>query len=146
MKRSVLHSSAELISRSFDDNSTAVRFVVGIDGLAALTFEVGLLLFGLSDRLSIRLVDGASLSLRVGADDRGEMDEVGRHTSVALSRRQVELALEFLLRYQRDGYAEVRHLDIELGIDSSTTLVLEARDFLAPMSGAEARRLLELDE
>ena len=70
----------------------------------------------------------------------------GKVMYLELIRRDLEFVMGFLLDYERDGFAPVDHIDVELSdptIKSNTsTLIILAKDFGKPLSAQELNKLL----
>ena len=68
----------------------------------------------------------------------------GHGLALELSTNHVELCLAFLLRYVRDGFGEVDHLDLEGTSkgEQAVTVILRVPSARAPMSPEEAHRLM----
>jgi hypothetical protein len=64
--------------------------------------------------------------------------------AVSLSAVQIEFVCTFLLKYHRDGEAEVDHIDVEVDSDEGrvVALVIKAENAKTAIGGGEARRLL----
>lgn len=135
-----------LSARFFDNGSSAVRVSVGLASVPRFVLEVSLLHFGLVERLTIRAGARTKLEVRSSSIEWGEIEMGDGHWAVALSHRQLEVWLVYLLKFQRDSRAEVEHLDIELGEDGMGMLVLQADEFAPSVEPEEARKLLGLDD
>ena len=144
MRRSILLVSSPYSVRGYEGGSRAVLWEIELEALDELILELSLVYFELSDRLTVRFSARAELVLSCEFDDAGQMKIDEEIAAVSLPRPQLEYMLAYLLRFRRDGYAAVQHLDV--AINDASTLVLQARNFTAPMDESEARRVLERDE
>lgn len=146
MKRSIVVDGQSLSTSSYGDGSLSVRLSVSAASVAQLVVEVSLLYFGLVEQLTIRTGDQITLKVRTSKQRWGEAKRRQDQWTIALSPLQLEPWLVYLLRFSRDGRAEVRHLDIELGEEGKVTFVVEADEFRPHLDAAEARKLLGLDD
>ncbi|MCA3006187.1 MAG: hypothetical protein LW650_12055 [Planctomycetaceae bacterium] len=127
---------------------------VGCDPPALLELCVGLCLLKerlistlvLEDRggrvkAAIQVADGA----RRGGGARATGEGEGRR--IVLSQTALEYVMSFVLKYARDGMAEVDHVDLDVDADDpgeAFTLTLSATRSTPPVSAEEARRRLGL--
>jgi hypothetical protein len=126
--------------------SSALALLIGRSALGRFLIELCLLREGLTERL---VLTDRNRRLSVAA---GAVSKLGRFKSseddfaVSLSAVQLELVCTFLLKYYRDGEAEVDHIDVELDSDEGcgVALVIKAENAKKPIGGSEAKRLLGL--
>jgi hypothetical protein len=114
--------------------------------LRDLIVELSLMYFGLAERLTIRAADGPKIQLTPSDREFGEVTTTSALVAVGLSQQQLESCLAYLLRYERDGAADVQHLDVEVGDEARFTLVFVGSDITEPMSADEANRALGIEE
>lgn len=129
---------------SHSDGTRSAKLVVEATALQSLIVELLLILRGLADVLRLA-TDGVEFLIRQSPRDFGEGSISGQHVDVAMSARQLDAVIEFLLVYFRDGMASVPHLDVEVDATDragAITFVVEAMLAVPPISGDDARRLL----
>lgn len=136
MRRSILLASAPYSVRGFQDGSRAVHWEIELEILDELILELSLVYFELANRLTVRFSAPLKLVLSCESDNAGQMRIDEEVAAVSVPRPQLEYLLAYLLRFRRDGYAAVQHLDV--AINDVSTLVLQARNFTAPMDESEA--------
>jgi hypothetical protein len=126
------------------DGSSALALIIGRSVLDRFLLELCLLREGLAERLV--LTDrNKRLSVAAGAVSKfGKFKSSEDDFAVCLSAVQLELVCTFLLKYHRDGEAEVDHIDVELDSDEGrvVALVIKAENAKKPIGGSEGRRLL----
>ncbi|QDU75860.1 hypothetical protein Pan97_29020 [Bremerella volcania] len=100
----------------------------------------GLTLGGDRFQVALRFNESTALS--------SSLLENPRRCIITLNTIDLEAIVAFLLRYLRDGLAEVSHLDIDLQQQEAdqVDLVIYAADSQSPMGAEEAKRLLDADD
>ncbi len=88
------------------------------------------------------------LKMRNEDDQRSQMTVLQETATVDLPATALKYLLYFVLRYYRDGVAEVDHVDLEtVGLDTrqvSGYMVVKVDDFAAAVSPEEAARRLSM--
>jgi hypothetical protein len=137
-----LELSTSIRHHSFGAGTYATTVIIGRAALDQILVELFLLREGLIDRLVITH-KGTKLSVSSADTSKfGTYLQMAGGPTVSLTSVELEFISSFLLKYYRDGVAEVDHIDVDLG---SGTLIVKAEDSKAPMSGVEAKRLLGLE-
>jgi hypothetical protein len=147
MSDRVVHRGVAVEYVVFDDRTAGLSVTVHREGLEAVLLELSLLRFELSPGLALSTV-GHVCRLVLDESEFGDYRREGSLHRVGLHRRQIEAIMVYLLTYYRDGVAAVRHVDVDVGTETSeasaplmlTILVDEAQ---ALMSAEEARRAIE---
>lgn len=126
------------------DGVVSARVVVSVSVLPVLIVELVLLIRGLVDSLRLNSDTGNGCVLTESPYDFGQASIEQGTVHAALSSRQIETLLQFLLVYYRDGAAAVPHVDIEVGVPGAQRLDLVVCESasVAPIPGEEVRRLL----
>lgn len=108
--------------------------------LAALNdWCIGLQLLSakLIDAMAIRAASETQLRIGIGATSSFEASSP-KKIHIELTADAVEYVMMFFLKYFRDGYAEVDHIDIE--VPSGDYITFSVDDYAAPLSAEELRR------
>ena len=126
------------------DGSSALALLIGRSALDRFLLELCLLREGLTERL---VLTDRNRKLSVAAERAskfGKFKSSEDGLAVSLSAVQIEFVCTFLLKYHRDGEAEVDHIDVELDSDEGrvVALVIKAENAKTAIGGGEARRLL----
>ena len=143
--------------RTLDGNETArlpahddgtVDVVVQVDRLSvgAFALEVSLLLRSMSDELLFPCEGDVVIVSLCKDQGLSTMAQGASQFEVRLLPRDLEFMESYLLKYYRDGRAEVDHIDIDLyapysGVEVGT-LILRAGDSAPGMTAEEAMRIL----
>lgn len=138
---------AELTIRRYDDGTSSADIRVDSQLLPSFLLELFLLRESLIDDLVCHNDNGQALSLRASQESGfSQGTYASSEASLTLSSRDLEFISSFLLKYYRDGVAEVTHIDISIHRPGSSSeegvLIIEAADWRAGMTGDEARRIL----
>lgn len=145
MKRHI-HLRRCFATRRFSAETWAIQLPIAAADVVMLACEISLLLHGRSDQLSILVDRGKKLVLSVHDAESTVTGADGSPSAVRLSRNDTEVVLCYLLDWYRDGFAETKHIDIDLIGDKSMgqdcTLVLEAENPRPPIPGEEAERII----
>jgi hypothetical protein len=107
-----------------------------------LAKELVCLLPDRSSRFSVQIGVFDSLSQRAKLLELGDMS-----VKIAISSQELDYWLAFFLRYFRDGFAEVDHIDVEMDeseVAEKVMLTLKVDEAVSPVSEDEARKRLRL--
>lgn len=131
----------------YEDGTRGTIFKVDGHLLSAVLIELFLLRESLVERVVLVGEPGTTVSLTAKQGSATSTGSYGRASAeLFLSLRDLELLNSFLLKYYRDGVAEVGHIDIGLFRPGSNieegTLVVQAAEAKPGMSSDEARRIL----
>lgn len=144
MRRSVEYGRNFKVEK-YDDGSWSLQLEVSLESAGQLLFELQLLDFGLSERLSLRAADSAKLAFSRGPGDPGELVADEDLYRCSLSERDIGVISKHLLLYLRDGATPVPFLDVELR--DRATLVIASGSVARPGSSSKAEmRAHSLDD
>lgn len=113
--------------------------------------QLCLLETGLQDSVKISSLDKKfSIDIRVdknvSTNDRGFVRLNDKLINLSVAPNELEMWKYFFLKYYRDGFAEVDHIDSEFILDkaSEISFVLKVFEFQPPLSSEEAKKILGL--
>lgn len=86
--------------------------------------------------------DGQSLELYRGEISTVQSGRKHRQHAVSLNPQALSYVLAFFIRYYRDGYATVDHIDIEDEKRVGDYITFRVKEYTPPLSAEEARRRL----
>lgn len=78
---------------------------------------------------------------------RGRVKWQLNEAEVQVSQTELEMWLDFFLKYYRDGIADVDHIDVDIPVQEDAKglfITFSVTDFMPPVSSEEARRRLGL--
>lgn len=127
------------------DDPTSVVLDLGTTSPGDVALALSLLAEGLVERLRLRDVSARSMGQLVRSTNPRDVrlrHPSGQVLELTLGQVELERWRTFFLKYHRDGFAEVDHLDLEaLGEDGSwRDVTLKVAAFSPRTTGHEARR------
>ena len=141
-----------ILVESFDSNSWSLVIEVTPQDIMPLFMDIQLLEFEQVDSLTISPVEvGNSVMLRLAENgDKSTIDQSNGKYQVQLTHRDIGTISSYLLKYYRDSYAPVDHLDIEISYkikpDNDVTLMIKASNVAEPLSEEAVRRALGIQK
>lgn len=129
------------------------QLVITIDlkdvSIAEWCLNLCLLKFELVDTL-VFLLGKRKLKIEVGAIAESRSANVSlapNEVHIRVSPTELDCWLDFFLKYYRDGFAQVRHIDVEALLigdhPEDIYVTFTVKDFAPPISAEEARRILD---
>lgn len=135
--------------KKYQDGTRGIVIRVDACVLNSLLVEVCLLCEFLVERLVCIGEHGTTISLAIASNSTPRACVFGASAEaieIELLPRDLDLIRSFLLKYYRDGIAEVSHIDIGLYERNTNCeegmLTIQAADVRPALSGDEARRIL----
>jgi hypothetical protein len=131
----------------FNDGWQAATIEVDKANLDSILLELSLIREDLVERVVFLGQAGTSISAQLKNDSDWSSGSFTKEKAVLnLCLREVDFTLSFLLKYYRDGVADVDHIDVAIFDRNSDaeigTLTIHVADARPPISGEEAMRIL----
>jgi hypothetical protein len=112
--------------------------------LPDLSLALQLLLDNLVVAVVFRRLDSSEpIEFRVATENQSHIEGGNGRLAVYLAASDLDFVRHFFLRYYRDGFADVDHIDIQNSDGGYTTFYAEQS--VPPVSAEEAKRLLGME-
>lgn len=118
---------------SYPDGLKSIVLYVSDETRSLVLLELSLLSFGLSD---VWIIEGTS-RIALSATSAPSGTQNGSSWEVGLTHTSLEALLAYLLKWARDGLAEVDHIDVEIR-GTPLTLTIRGGPYRPPLSEAAA--------
>lgn len=105
--------------------------------------EESIIILNEQGSLKIEISKDANLS----QSKRGRVNWHSKEWKLVISLTELEMWIQFFLKYYRDSMAEVDHIDLDLSTvqpKKDFLFLLKATEFTPPVSAEEAKRRLDL--
>lgn len=133
-----------VVERHYDEKSWSLDFTVDAQTQRDIVIAISLLIY--SKVSFVKILGGKTINIFMHNHDVSSIEKTKSGYKIFLVRRTLETVLSYLLDYERDGYASVNHMDIELihtaHPDDNVYLTIKAFDSTPPMSAEDAKRII----
>ncbi len=142
-----IHGNIEF--ERYDSNNWEIMIRINRKDLVLVLMELYLLEYKHSQILTVKSYKSSlTLSICVFGDlEEIYVNSINNKYEIRLTQNGLQYIISFLLKYYRDSYAPVDHTHLSISNKSplgrSGDLTIIAEDSAKPMSGEEAKRILE---